>query len=68
LSFSIIIGFTISVVYIGLGVFILIADSFFSFSSFQRLGFGLILIIYGIFRFYRTMKKKRESRAEDYEE
>jgi hypothetical protein len=57
-----------SFLYIGLGIFILLADKILSFSSFQQLGVGLILIIYGLFRFYNTLKKKRERELEIDEE
>jgi hypothetical protein len=50
-----------SFLYIGLGIFFLAADNILNFSSFQQFGAGLILIIYGFFRFYIALKKKKES-------
>jgi len=57
-----------SILYIGLGIFFLVAKNIFNFSSFQQFGVGLILIIYGLFRFYIALKKKRESDLEKNEE
>jgi cadmium resistance protein CadD (predicted permease) len=57
-----------SVVYIGLGIYLLTAKNIFSFSSFQQCGFGIILIIYGLFRFYLTLKKKKESESDENDE
>jgi len=65
LSIGIIFSFIISCVYAGLGLFLLITDNVFSLSGFQKSGFGLILIAYGIFRLYRTLKQKKEN---DFEE
>jgi hypothetical protein len=49
-----------SVIYVGLGIFILVTDNVFIFSDLQQIGFGVILISYGFFRFYIAFKKKRE--------
>jgi hypothetical protein len=57
-----------SFLYIGLGIFFLAADNILNFSSFQQFGVGLILIIYGFFRFYIALKKKKESDLEKNEE
>jgi hypothetical protein len=57
-----------SFLYTGLGIFFLAADNVLNFSSFQQFGVGLILIIYGLFRFYIALKKKRESELEKNEE
>jgi len=61
LSIGIILGFVMSFVYTGLGLFLLITDHVFNFSAFQKLGLGLILITYGFFRLYRTLKQKKEN-------
>jgi hypothetical protein len=53
-------GFAMAVIYAGLGIFFIVADDLFNFSNFQRIGFGVILISYGSFRFYVTLKKKRK--------
>lgn len=57
-----------SMVYIGLGIFLLTAKNIFNFSSFQQTGFGLVLILYGLFRFYHTLKKKKERESEEENE
>jgi putative Mn2+ efflux pump MntP len=57
-----------SFLYIGLGIFFLVAEHILNFSSFQQFGVGIILIIYGLFRFYNALKKKRERELEQNEE
>jgi hypothetical protein len=44
----------------GLGIYFIVAENVFNFSSFQQIGFGVILISYGFVRFYVALKKKRE--------
>ena len=61
LSFLSGLGFAMSVLYAGLGIYFIVAENVFNFSSFQRVGFGVILISYGSFRFHVALKKKRES-------
>ena len=61
-------GFAMAVLYVGLGIFLLVANNIFGFSGFQQLGFGLILILYGLVRFYSAIKKKRESESEEDDE
>jgi hypothetical protein len=48
------------VLYAGLGIYFIVTENVFNFSSFQRFGFGFILISYGSIRFYVALKKKRE--------
>ncbi len=62
------IGFVMSVIYIGLGIFVIVAENIFNFSNFQQIGFGVILISYGFFRFYVALKKKRESELNNDDE
>jgi hypothetical protein len=57
-----------SVIYVGLGIFFIVAENVFNFSNVQQIGFGVILISYGLFRFYVTLKKKRESELENDDE
>jgi len=57
-----------SVLYAGLGIYFIVAENVFSFSTFQRIGFGVILISYGSFRFYVALKKKRESELNNDDE
>ena len=54
-----------SVIYVGLGIYFIVAENVFNFSNFQHIGFGVILISYGFFRFYVALKKKKESELED---
>lgn len=69
LSLMTILGFAMSLVYISLGIYLLTAKNIFSFSNLQQSGFAIILILYGLFRFYQTLKKKKESESdEDNEE
>jgi hypothetical protein len=65
LSFLSSLGFVMSIIYVGLGIYFLVAENLFRFSNMQRIGFGLILISYGSFRFYVALKKKKESELED---
>jgi hypothetical protein len=58
-------GFAMSIVYIGIGLYILIWNNIFNFSNLQQIGFGSIIIVYGLFRFYITLKKKREEELDD---
>jgi hypothetical protein len=57
-----------SVLYTGLGIYFIIAENVFNLSNFQRIGFGVILISYGFFRFYVALKKKRESELNNDDE
>jgi hypothetical protein len=52
----------------GLGIYFIVAENVFNFSSFQRIGFGVILISYGFFRFFVALKKKRESELNNDDE
>jgi hypothetical protein len=62
------IGFAMSVIYVGLGIFFIVAENILNFSKFQQIGFGVILISYGLFRFYVALKKKRESELNNDDE
>jgi hypothetical protein len=57
-----------SVLYMGLGIYFIAAENVFNFSSFQQIGFGVILISYGFFRFFVALKKKRESELNNDDE
>jgi hypothetical protein len=54
-----------SFVYLGMGVYLLVSKNIYLFSDLQRIGIGAILASYGVFRFYRTVKKKRENEDSD---
>ena len=58
-------GFAMAVIYIGAGMYILIGSNIFNFSILQKFGFGTILVVYGLFRFYVALKKKRESEIDE---
>ena len=60
-SSGIIFGIVMSLIYTGLGLFLLITDNVFNFSAFQKFGLGLILITYGFFRLYRILKQRKEN-------
>ena len=60
-------GFAMAVIYIGAGLYILLASNIFNFSNLQKFGFGTILVVYGLFRFYVALKKKRESEIDENE-
>jgi len=49
-----------SFIYVGAGVLLLFSKNFFNFSNLQKFGMGFILILYGTFRFYQVLKKKKE--------
>jgi len=68
LSFLSTLGFVMSVLYMGLGIYFIVAENVFNFSSFQQIGFGVILISYGFFRFFVALKKKRESELNNDDE
>ena len=55
-------------VYVGLGVFILFAAKVLNFSTIQKNGAGIILIAYGLFRFYNAYKKRQEEQEEENDE
>jgi len=55
-------------VYVGLGVFILFAAEVLNFSTIQKNGAGIILIAYGLFRFYSTYKKRQQEQEEENDE
>ncbi len=60
-------SFVMSLVYIGAGVFLLFDRNIFDFTDFQRIGLVAIFISYGLFRFFNTLKKQRESKLEENE-
>lgn len=56
-----------SVVYIGAGLFLLLGENIFNLGDTQRIGLGIILIIYSFFRFYNTFRKQRKRDSDDEE-
>ena len=63
-----ILGFAMSFVYLGIGIFLLISNELLNFSSLQQKGLGAILLLYGCARFYVALKKKRESEIDENDE
>lgn len=61
-------AFAMSLVYISLGFYILAAESILTFTSGQKTGIALILIVYGAVRFYAALKKRRERKTEEDDE
>ena len=62
-----ILGFAMSIIYTGVGMYLLIGNNIFNFSKLQKIGFGTLLVVYGLFRFYVALKKKRESEMDEDE-
>lgn len=58
-------GFAMASIYVGAGMYILLGSNIFNFSNLQKFGFGTILVVYGLFRFYVALKKKRESEIDE---
>ena len=55
-------------VYVGLGVFLFIAERVLNFSTVQKNGAGVILISYGLFRFYTAYKKSQANEENENDE
>jgi len=45
----------------GSGIFLLIGKNIFQFTAFQRIGLTILLSVYGVYRFFNTLKKHKES-------
>jgi hypothetical protein len=63
-----ILGFAMSFVYLGIGIFLLISTELFNFSNLQQKGLGAVILLYGSARFYLALKKKRESEIDENDE
>lgn len=53
------------VIYFGSGIFLLLGKNIFNFSEFQKIGLGIILVAYGLMRFYFAIKKMKEEKNEN---
>ena len=62
-----ILGYVMSLVYLSAGMFLLFGKNIFQLTDFQRIGLVIILTAYGLFRFFNTLKKQRESNATENE-
>jgi hypothetical protein len=51
--------------YFGAGMFLILGKNIFNFSDFQRMGLGMILLAYGTFRTYSSVKKTRDKEEEN---
>ena len=55
--------------YLGLGIFILFfSKNTLDLKDFQRIGLGIVLIVYGIYRSYRAYKKNFNTNEQENEE
>ena len=55
--------------YFGLGVFILFfSKSILELKDFQRIGLGIVLIVYGVYRSYRAYKRNIKTNENENEE
>lgn len=68
MSLSVIARIVMSMVYLGAGIFLLAGNNIFDFSDFQKYGFSGVLIVYGLIRFYLSLKKIKEDKENDYED
>ena len=64
-NISLVINLLMSIIYIGCGVFLLAGNNIFNLSELQKIGFGNVLILYGMFRLYSFIKKLRSKNSED---
>lgn len=61
-------GFLMVIIYIGAGLFFLLGADYLDMNTNLRVGFGLIVLFYGLFRAYQIylhFKIKREEAAEE---
>ncbi|HEX9250814.1 MAG TPA: hypothetical protein VF870_01160 [Ignavibacteriaceae bacterium] len=49
-----------AIVYLGSGGFLVLGENIFNFSELQKIGLGVLLILYGLFRVYSFIKKLKE--------
>ncbi len=59
-----VLGLSMPVVYLCLGIYLLLSENIYNFSGFQQYGFGIVLILYGFIRLFFTLKKYREKDEE----
>jgi len=61
-----IIGLIMFLIYLGMGILIIFTKYFMqSVDSIYRIIFGIVLILYGMFRLYKTFRKNKLELAED---
>jgi uncharacterized membrane protein HdeD (DUF308 family) len=49
-----------SVVYSGLGIYLILSGPVYIFTPFQQYGVGTILLLYGVFRFYKAYRRRKD--------
>ncbi|HCY77529.1 MAG TPA: hypothetical protein DHV28_16560 [Ignavibacteriales bacterium] len=49
-----------AIVYLACGTFLLVGKNIFNFSDFQKIGLGCLLVLYGLFRIYSLLKKRKQ--------
>jgi len=64
MSFSLIANLLMTAIYIGCGLFLLLGNNVFEFTNFQKIGLALI---YGLFRGYIVIRRKKEIEKNDEE-
>jgi hypothetical protein len=65
MTISILARTVMAVIYLGCGIFLLIGNNIFNFTDLQKYGLGVILVVYGIFRVFISIKKIKETQNED---
>jgi len=54
--------------YIGLGLYLLIEPHSFNLPGSAQLILGIVLVVYGLYRVFRTIKKLKDSKIENFED
>jgi len=57
-----------SVIYAGLGIYLLISGPVLVFSPLQQYGIGAVLILYGSVRFYSANRRRKEDEISENED
>lgn len=67
-NFLKIFGIAMGIVYLAAGTFVIVSAGFLNLEPYQRILFGAIIIVYGLFRVYKVMRKtESELEYEDEE-
>jgi hypothetical protein len=68
LSFLTITGFFMSVIYAGLGIYLIISGPVLIFTPAQQYGAGAVLILYGLVRFYKANRRRKDEISDNEDE
>jgi hypothetical protein len=68
LSILTVTGLLMSVIYSGLGIFLILSGPVYIFTPFQQYGVGTILLVYGVYRFYRAYKRRKDEIIDEDDE